>query len=302
MQPKLFGVICKDAGAANQVAHYILNNSGQYIFALQEPALSIFSSILGPIRNLNLEEVTQRADEIISGSGWESDFELEGIQRALRNGKKTVTHLDHWNNYLERFTRHSKVTLPDEFWVSDEHSMKIALDLFKDSKIVKKNDYYLQHQVREIRGLKSENLKSEHKKTKNVLFLSEPLIYYAKSGEVRLSDEGNTLKSEFISLIENAGIESLEIRVRPHPSEVSAKIELSGPDVSGAGSLNTPLSTDLAWADVVVGIDSYALFVSDKAGIPTVSISCWAGIDVAIPTGEIKFLQRTELIEFLRAK
>lgn len=302
MQPKLFGVICKDAGAANQVAHYILNNSGRYIFALQEPALSIFSSIVGPIKNLDLEEVTHRADEIISGSGWSSDFELEGIQRALRNGKKTATHLDHWNNYLERFTRQSKVTLPDEFWVSDEHSMKIATNLFKDSKIVKKNDYYLQHQVREIKGFKSENLKSEHRKTTNVLFLSEPLIYYAKSGEVQLSDEGSALKIEFISLIENAGIEFLEIRVRPHPSEVRAKRGLSGPDVSGTGSLNKPLSSDLAWADVVVGIDSYALFVSDNAGIPTVSISCWAGIDIAIPPGEIKFLQRNELIEFLRAK
>lgn len=301
MQAKIIGIICKDAGAANQVAYYTLNNPSQYIFALQEPAQSIFSSVLGQITNLNLEEVTQLADEIISGSGWTSDFELEGIQMALRNGKRTITHLDHWNNYLERFSRHSKVTLPDEFWVSDDYSMNIATKLFRNTKIVKKKDYYLQHQVRTIRNLKSENLNSEHKKLKNILFLSEPLINYASSGEMRLSDKGYLLKMEFISLIENAAFEALEIRIRPHPNERTGQMKSSILDHPGSASWVTPLSTDLAWADVVIGIDSYALFVSDNADIPTISIACWAGVDVSIPKGRIRFLQRNELIEFLRA-
>ena len=302
MQPQLIGVICKDAGAANQIAHYILNNPGRYFFALQEPALSIFSSILGHVRNLNVHEVVHTADEIITGSGWTSDFELAGIQIAIQNRKKSITHLDHWNNYLERFTRNLRVTLPNEFWVSDERAMQIAANLFKDTKIVRKNDYYLQHQVSTIRMLKLEKMNYEPKKTKNVLFLSEPLIDYAESGEFQLSDLGHTLMAEFMSSIEDAGIGFLDVRIRPHPSEVTGKVNPAIHDFLVSGSLSKPLSSDLAWADVVIGIDSYALFVSDSAGIPTVSIASWAGIDVSIPRGKLKFLQKSELMEFLRAE
>jgi hypothetical protein len=302
LQPQLIGVICKDAGAANQIAHYILNNPGRYIFALQEPALTIFSSILSQIRNLNVQEVVQTADEIITGSGWTSDFELAGIQMAIQNRKRTITHLDHWNNYVERFTRNLTVTLPDEFWVSDESAMQAAANLFRDTKIVRKNDYYLQHQVSTIKKLKSEKMNYEPKKTKNVLFLSEPLIDYAESGEFRLSDVGHRLRMEFMSSIKNAGIEYLEVRIRPHPSEMAGKLNPAIQDFIVSGSSSTPLSSDLAWADVVIGIDSYALFVSDNAGIPTASIANWAGIDASIPRGKIKFLRKSELMEFLRAE
>ena len=302
MQPRIIGIVCKDAGAANQIAHYILNNPGNHIFALQEPALSIFTSILGSVENLKLQEIVKASSEVITGSGWTSDFELEGIQMAQKNGKKAVTHLDHWNNYLRRFTRHSELILPNEFWVSDEYSYNIASELFKGKDIVRKTDYYLQYQVKSVKNLKKAIVNPVDEKETNVLFLSEPLIAYSESGEVQRSDDGHTLELEFISLIKNAGIKYLETRIRPHPSEIRRKSTLQGLNISVSDTSTTPLSNDLAWADIVIGIDSYALFVSDNAGIPTVSVSCWIGREMTIPRGRVKSLQKDKLIEFLRAK
>jgi hypothetical protein len=302
VKSKFVGIVSKDAGAANQIAHYILKNSGQYLFALQEPALSIFTQILGDISILELDEVVQASDEIITGSGWTSDFEWEGIRKGRANGKKVITHLDHWNNYLERFIHHSEINLPDELWVSDEYSEKIAAGLFKGTKVIRQPDYYLQNQINQVNKFRSAQSKVEVRTKKRVLFLSEPLIEYSKSGEVTYTDRGPDLEMEFISLIENLLSDHLDIRIRPHPSEMKPETRNHFSEITESDSLRTPLSIDLAWADIVVGIDSYALFVSDNASIPTASIACWLGLDITIPRGNIKFLQKNELVEFLRAE
>ena len=210
----------KDAGAANQIAHYILKNAGQYLFALQEPDLSIFTQILGDISILELDEVVQTSDEIITGSGWTSDFEWEGIRKGRENGKKVITHLDHWNNYLERFVRQSETNLPDELWVSDEYSEKIAVGLFKETKVIRQPDYYLQNQVNEVNNFRSTLSKAKVRTKQRVLFLSEPHIEYSKSGEVTSIDRGHDLEMEFISLIQSSLNTHLDIRIRPHPSQI----------------------------------------------------------------------------------
>lgn len=302
MKSKFVGIVSKDSGAANQIAHYILKNPGLYLFALQEPALSIFTQILGEISILELDEVVKTSNEIITGSGWTSDFEWEGIRKGRANGKKVITHLDHWNFYLERFIRQSETNLPDELWVSDEYSEKIAVGLFKETKVIRQPDYYLQNQVNHVNELKSAQSKAEVRTKQRILFLSEPCIEYSKSEKVAFIDRGHDLEMEFISLIQSSLNTQFDIRIRPHPSQIKRETRNRFSEISESDSLRTPLSVDLAWADVVVGIDSYALFVSDKARIPTASIVCWLERDITIPRGNIKFLQKNELVEFLRAE
>src|SRR5262249_48610739 len=66
----------------------------------------------------------------------------------------------------------------------------------------------------------------------------------------------------------------LAVRLRPHPAESPAKSRPGlarqsrpGLELSGAASL----ATDLAWADVVAGLNSYALVVARAAGRRAVS-------------------------------
>jgi hypothetical protein len=302
VQSKCIGIVCRDAGAANQIAHYVLNNPGEYRFALQDPALSIFVDILGNVANQNFEAVMTESDQILTGSGWTSNFEWEGMRAGRIKGKKVITHLDHWNNYRERFVRNSELILPNEIWVTDDYSETIAHESFPSTKIVRKSDYYLRHQIIEIEQLKSVKENSELESTKKILFLSEPLISTTNSEYFLENNEGEALKNEFMAAINRLGINLLATRIRLHPSEISKDKESNNFNISESDFRHNSLSADLAWADIVVGIDSYALYVSDCARIPTISIASWSGRSVTIPKGNIEFMSKNEFVEFLSAK
>lgn len=302
MESKGIGIVCKDAGAANQIAHYVLNHPGEYRFALQDPALSIFLDILGKVSNQNFQAVMTESDQILTGSGWTSDFEWEGMRVGHIKGKRVITHLDHWDNYRERFIRNSELILPNEIWVTDEYSEKIAQETFPFTKIVRKRDYYLRHQIFEIEQLKSVKENSKFESAKKILFLSEPLISTTKSDYFVENNEGEALKSEFMTTIDTLGINLLETRIRLHPSEILQSKKSKNLNILESNSRYNSLSEDLAWADIVVGIDSYALYVSDCARIPTISIASWSGRIATIPKGNIKFMSKNELVEFLSAK
>ena len=300
MDQNVIGVICKDAGAANQISHYVLNNPANYIFALQEPALSIFEKLLGNIDNLGLKEAIKLADEILTGTGWTSNFELEGIREGLKNHKQVTTHLDHWNNYRERFQWEAEVILPDTIWVSDEYSMKIAQQQLIGTQIIRKVNYYLQHQLNQISKIRSARLTTPEDTKKRLLFISEPHINSSAGGKFERVEEKLDLKCEFLSAINRNQDSITNIRIRPHPSEKieeflhfesEARVEISSEPM---------LAPDIAWADLVVGMDSYALFVSDNARIPTASISSWANREMTIPKGNIKSVDRIGLVDFLR--
>jgi len=302
LHSKLIGVVCKDAGAANQIASYIMNNPGQYIFALQNPATSIFTEILGHVENTELDEVVKLSDEILTGSGWTSDFEWRGIREGRKNNKKVITHLDHWNNYRERFIRNFELNLPEELWVSDAYSLQIATLLFASTKIIRKPDYYLQAQIVRINEIRASEIQEERIEKSKVLFISEPLLDSTELGYLAQIDLGNVLKLEFLDLIDKSPNNNFEIRVRPHPSELRREAETRSLTGTVGLSPGASLSGDLAWADYVVGMDSYALYVADNARIPTVSIASWLGREITIPRGNIKFLQKNDLIELLSAK
>lgn len=302
MQSNCTGIICKDAGAANQIAHYVLNNPAEYRFSLQDPALTIFKCVLGEVSNLDFEEALEDSEQILTGTGWTSYFEWEGIRAGRLTGKKVITHLDHWNNYRERFTRNSEIVLPNEIWVTDEYSEKIATKYFASTKIVRKTDYYLQHQVNEIVKLKTAKNKIEENSRKKILFLSEPLVTVTESEHLVQNDEGEALKNEFMAVINDSKCNLLEIRIRLHPSEILRERQSKISDIPESDSLRNSLFMDLAWADIVVGIDSYALYVSDSAGLPTISIASWVGRSTKIPKGTIKFLGKRELVDLLNAE
>ena len=67
-------------------------------------------------RVFKLEESLIKSDWILTGTGWESNFERRAIIRARSLGIKSVSFLDHWVNYLERFKEKDEIILPDEIW------------------------------------------------------------------------------------------------------------------------------------------------------------------------------------------
>ena len=63
---------------------------------------------------------------LLCGTSFLSDLEWRALKAARHAGKKTVSVIDHWVNYRQRFTRHGEWCFPDEAWLGDEIGLDMA--------------------------------------------------------------------------------------------------------------------------------------------------------------------------------
>ena len=119
-------IVVNDAGGAEVLSSYVRRTPGNYIFCLKGPAENIFRKKLGEITNAPLEALLEKCNELLCGTGWQTNFEYDAICKAKEAGVKSIAFLDHWVNYEERFVRNGLKVLPDELWVGDHYSQEIA--------------------------------------------------------------------------------------------------------------------------------------------------------------------------------
>lgn len=297
---RTIGIISKDAGGANQIAWYVKNCPSNYLFALQEPATGIFESVLGPIRNIGLDDLVLLSEELISGTGWQSDFEWTGIQRFLMSSKKVTSYLDHWNNFPERFIRNGVTVLPDILWVSDTIAERIATLEFPNVPIILKKNYYIES-IRKKREDVKKSLMDKKIKS-NVLYLTEPILeVQSQSSTPKNFSEFDALK-HFLNEYELCDDLSLNLRIRLHPSEEEGKYSHIIPELERVKSGSIELAVDLAWADYVIGVDTYAMYVANQLGLPVATSATEIDFQGSIPWEDIVSLKKVGLRNFLSEK
>tara|TARA_Y100000389_G_C17286197_1_gene425570 strand:+ start:383 stop:727 length:345 start_codon:yes stop_codon:yes gene_type:complete len=104
-------VVSHDAGGAEILSCWIkhLKIKEKIIYCLKGPAISIFKKNIGSFENLNEKDINKiKIKKIITGTSWDSDIEKKIILYGKKNKIFTCSFLDHWNNYLERFTLKKK--------------------------------------------------------------------------------------------------------------------------------------------------------------------------------------------------
>ena len=266
-------VISHDAGGAEILSSYVAQNHHDYLFTLCGPAVSIFNRKLGTINTADIETVITNSDLVICGTSWQSDLEVQAIQLAKILGIKSVSVLDHWVNYKERFTRNSTITLPDELWVCDDNAQQLARSIFPDTPVKLINNYYLDE-------FRANYLASQENQTASglvVLFIGENI-----SGNAQRS-YGDPLYfgyNEFTALNYFAqNFNKLKhccekILIRPHPSEDLGKYDsfLKELPVSISHSGGNNLIEDLHAATTIIGISSMALALASLTDKPVISI------------------------------
>ncbi len=272
------GVVAHDAGAANHIIAWLRGCVNQKIHAcLEGPAarLSEQSFRARSRSNETLSEVVSRSNMLLTGTGWGSTLEHDARKLARSAGLKSVAVIDHWANYRERFVRGGEEVLPDEIWVTDEYAEKMAQQAFPDLKVVQLPNVYLDSLVLEVRA-------HEHALTKrtecNVLYVLEP---------IRERWGCNDQPGEFQALdflVKNVNLihpgSNLSIRLRPHPSDPVGKYDhwlQAQKSVQIALDESPSLTESIAWADLVVGCQTYAMVVALAAGRRVISsIPPWA--------------------------
>jgi hypothetical protein len=268
--------VAHDAGGANHIYSWLktgylyINDVNLYVGG---PAAKIFCDIKPRLRSNSLRHALSNTSLLVSGTGWASSFEHDARVLAQKKKIKSIAVVDHWTNYRERFSRDGKEVLPDEIWVTDKYAMEIAKKILPEVHISLHRNDYLALQSQEIR--KFSNSKREESRGKyfcNVLFVMEP---------TNQSWGGSKLLGEiqaFEFFIDNMKLleigKDVKIIIKPHPADEMGKYDYC---VSKHNNLSLKIESSLslaeliAWSDIVVGCQTYAMVVALEAGKRVVS-------------------------------
>lgn len=262
-------IVSHDAGGAEILSSWIAEQSVPYLLVLEGPAKEIFQKKLGKLSVLPMEEAIAKAGWVLTGTSWQSDLELTAIKAARKLGIKSISYIDHWVNYLERFERGGTILLPDEIWVGDKDALKISSKVFPELRTsLVPNPYFadIKSKIEEIND-KASTVEAE----KYILYVCSPIREQAKKQYGDALYWGFSEEDAVRYFMTNMHIlkhHSNNVLLRPHPSEENGKydwvIKEFTPHISLGGKRD--LQYEIAGADIVVGYDSMAMVVGLIAG------------------------------------
>ena len=283
-------IVACEAGGAQILSSWIRDvcPEGDYIYCLQGPAEGIFRNKLGKISQVELGAIRSLRgplDRIMTGGSWTPDLERRAIALAKERGIRSISVLDHWSHYRERFLPLSLWDaipndwwryLPDEIWVCDEYAFTLAEKLgFPADSLVQIENPYLCGIRRELKERKTSPPNLELGLC--ILYVSEPL---ADDLEKTYGDANYWGYTEYdlvkslvrdVNLCLKAGI-NLSVRIRLHPNEVEGKYDTFLKMTPAIHiSPNVDLLDDLMWAEAIVGGESMALVIALLTGKPVFS-------------------------------
>lgn len=301
---RIVAIVSHDAGGAEILASYVALHDIACRFVLEGPAAKVFKRRLGTVDICSLEEGLAACDEILCGTSWQSDLELRAIERAQKAGKRAVAFLDHWVNYPERFIHNGVQHLPDELWVGDEDSERLAREHFPELPIrFKQNPYFIdiQRQLDELGGRK----KSAGRRGKAVLYVSENISEHAR---LLYGDERYFGYTEFDAIeyfLENMRVLGQVVErvvIRPHPADAEGKYDHLAKRYPRLVRLSDgkPLLNEVAEADIVVGSQSTAMVVGLLAKKKVISCIPPGGPECNLPQDNIVIFR--ELVNPTAAK
>jgi hypothetical protein len=254
-------IVCHDAGAADHIISWVKNQTKYSNFKsfFVGPGEQLWNSAFPDIQLCtSLEETLSNATTLLSGTGWASNIEHEARKIAHHKNIPSISLIDHWVNFRERFSRKGEEVLPDEIWVVDEIALQIAMKEFPTVKIKRITDFLTRDFVESVVPI--QNVRSN-----NLLYLMEPIRdHWGKSepGEFQALNY-------FLGAIPSLHFpDGLSISLRCHPSEQPEKYQnyiseqSTYPIVMDSGNLADAVSSS-KW---VAGCSTFAMALALHSG------------------------------------
>ena len=197
------------------------------------PALKIFQKENKNLINNNIEESLNGSCLHIAGTAWSTDFEISSTKLAKENSIYTISVLDHWVSYEQRFIYKGELILPHQIGVSDQMEKNIASNEFPSVKISILPNLWMNQLKAKVKFCTAKLKKSKNKPALNLLYLLEP-IRSSKQWETKYGDlsEFDALRYFFDkkSILKKLNYidqnqSKLNLRFRLHPSEKIEKIK-----------------------------------------------------------------------------
>ena len=286
-------LVSHDAGGAEVLSSWLKYNNFLYILIAEGPARNIFLKKNFFASNLSIKDAIKKVDFVITSSSWQSDLEKETIYLAKQLDKYVITMLDHWTNYRERFIYKKNLILPNEIWVLDECSKEIAESIFKNTKIILKDNFYLNDILVKIRN-EIQKRPTNNKNLKGI-FIGENISDHAAKINRDKNVFGYDEKDSLDFLLENIpkiNLPITEIKIRPHPSENCSKYNwVKNHYLISEISSEKELWFDICHSDIVFGCESMALVIAIKAEKKVISCIPKYGRNCSLPFKEIIHLK-----------
>lgn len=278
----MLAIVSHDAGGAEILSNWAVRQDEPYLLVLDGPAVKVFERKLGRIQVHALQDALEKADWVLTGTSWQSDLENEAIELARMLHKKSVSFLDHWVNYRQRFEVDGDLQLPDEIWVGDEDGYRLAQEIFDGATVCLKTNPYFEDIKEQMGRLTA--AQSDQDANPYILYVCSPVREHAKRkfGDERYWGfiEEDAVRF-FMNNLKVLHHPSEKVVLRPHPSEEDGKynwaVDEFSPHVSIGGKRE--LFDEIAGADVVAGYNSMAMVIGLIAGKRIVN---------ALPPGKVK--------------
>jgi hypothetical protein len=287
----MIGVVGHDAGGMEIISSHIRRQNLDCSFCVEGPAVNVVARKLGTVPVLPLEDLVNQSKWLLCGTSFLSDLEWRAIGLARQAAKRCVVVLDHWVNYRQRFTRHGQWHWPDEVWVGDETTARIAREDLPELKQRLVPNAYFMDILDEIKEVEVEPC--EPGKGHSILYVCEPL---RDDGIALHGDErywGYTEEEAlnyFLSHVQYVGGHVNRIIVRPHPQEPPDKYNWAATKFDlpiVCGEKKTLLEQVVA-CDIVAGCATMAMVVGLLAGKRVISCIPPGGKTVPLPQREIE--------------
>lgn len=276
-------LVAHDAGGANFLAALFRRNIEhfEWVIVAEGPAAAIFNHVSSnhervesSVDGLAARFAATRPDVVITGTGWQSLLERNGIQAARQLGIPVASVLDHWVNYRQRFgTAESwRDFLPDQVLVGDAYALDLArAEGFPESILGVVENPYLEEFSSRVS--KIERCCADDGQLR-VLFLGEPLVVtfaeeYRQDNRYPLDVAVHDVAVQIVTMI--LSHPAARLVVRAHPSEDASRYDFlencSDPSrVEFHAAADLPLEREFSDADIVVGMSSMALLAAGAAG------------------------------------
>lgn len=258
-------VVGHDAGASNLILGWLRQLPGIELRpCFAGPALALWQRESRAITCIDVETALDGAALLVSGTSYADDTEHRARRLARKRGVRSAGVIDHWVNYAGRFSRGGEDVLPDEIWVADEYAAATARETFIDTPVRQLPNSYLDGLAAEVRAIAACSPRGPGRR---ILYVLEPIRagWTAAPG----SGEFEALDFTLQRLAEFGLLDGAELRLRPHPSDPPGKYDAwlsAHPGLAAAPDPSPSLAAAIAWADLVIGCETYALVVAAAAG------------------------------------
>lgn len=278
MNTKSILIVSHDVGGANNIAYWARELATHYQFScyLAGPALKVFNDYVPHLPVHKEKPEFTEFDFVVTGSGWQSQFELNAIKEAKLLGVPCGAYLDHWTNYKARFRDElGAICYPDEIWVADREAYTIAQGIFSCDV----------HKIRFVRNRYLKQLTSDYSSHQQ----SKPSINLICLEPIR---NEVTYEEVYGRLV--AQLDTSTARLRLHPSNAPCGLELlksllDSKNITYEFS-QSPLHVDLAESKCVYGYQSSVLVYATNLGVPTFSYYPSKEMEPILPHSSIHYL------------